>query len=58
MGSLNRKRSMGSNDASASIVMKRLLRRCMTLLEKECRQHAWNCTCDKCTILREITREI
>lgn len=58
MGSLNKKRSGGSNDISAAIVMKRLLRRCMNLLETECREHSWACTCPKCMILREITKEI
>jgi hypothetical protein len=58
MGSLNRKRTMNSNDVSSAIVMKRLLRKCMNVLEKDCGKHEWNCDCNKCVVLREITKEI
>lgn len=57
MTSMNR-RNNNSNDVSASIVMKRLLRKCMSVLEKEAKEHSWNCGCEKCVLLREITKEI
>lgn len=57
MATINKRRSY-SNDTSSSLVMKRLLRKCMNVLEMDCSKHNWNCSCPKCMLLREVTKEI